>query len=140
VRGLQLHLSVLYVHSALSKLTTDWLAGAPLWHPRLLALGEVLPLDVLQSVPWFTSVVTYGLVLFELLYGILIWVPVLRYPLLILALLVHLSVGVVWGLVPFNLLMIVLNLAFVPPAHLDALVRFLRPLLVLPWVANDVRE
>ena len=140
VRMLQIHLSLLYLHSALAKLTTDWLAGTALWHPRLVALGALVPLETLQSTPWVTSVITYGLVLFELFYAVLIWVRPLRYPLLALALVVHLTVGIAWGLLPFNLLMLVLNLAFVPPAHLQSLVRFIRPLLVLPWVANDARD
>ena len=140
VRVLQLHLCLLYLHSALSRLTTDWLAGTALWHPRLVALGALVPLETLQGVPYLTSLVTYGLVLFELFYPVLIWVPPLRYPLLALALLVHLTVGIAWSLLPFNLLMIVLNLAFVPAAHLQVVVRFIRPLLVLPWVANEPRE
>jgi len=140
VRMLQLHLSILYLHSGLSKLTTDWLAGTALWHPRLVALGALVPLNTLQSVPYLTSLITYGLVLFELFYCVLVWVRPVRYPMLALAVVVHLSVGIAWGLLPFNLLMIVLNLAFVPPAHLESLVRFIRPLLVLPWVANDARD
>jgi hypothetical protein len=140
VRMLQIHLSALYVHSALAKLTTDWLAGTALWHPRVVALGALLPLQTLQAYPYLTSLVTFGLVLFELLYGVLIWVRPIRYGLLGLALLVHLAVGIAWGALPFNLLMIVLNLAFVPPAHLDAALRVIRPLLVLPWVASDTRD
>jgi hypothetical protein len=140
VRLLQLHLSVLYVHSALAKLTTDWLSGTPLWHPRLVALGPLASLETLHAAPYLTSLVTYGLVLFELLYGVLIWVPALRYPLLVLAVLVHGAVAAAWGSVPFNLLMLVLNLSFVPATHLEGFVRFIRPLLVLPWVANDGRE
>lgn len=140
VRVLQIHLCLLYIHSALSRLTTDWLAGTALWHPRLVALGALVPLETLQTVPYLTSLVTYGLLLFELFYPVLIWVAPLRYPLLVLALVVHLTVGFAWGLLPFNLLMIVLNLAFVPPTHLQVVVRFIRPLLVLPWVANEPRE
>ena len=140
VRVLQIHLSLIYLHSGLSQLTTDWLAGTPLWHPRLVALGVPFTLATLQSVPYLTSLFTFGLVLFELFYAVLIWVRPLRYPLLALALLVHLGVGLAWGLLPFNLLMIVLNLAFVPAEHLHAAVRFIRPLLVLPWVVTEPRE
>jgi hypothetical protein len=60
--------------------------------------------------------------------------------LLVLAVLVHGAVAAAWGSVPFNLLMLVLNLSFIPATHLEAFVRFIRPLLVLPWVANDARE
>lgn len=140
VRVLQIHLSLLYLHSGLAKLTTDWLTGPALWHPRLMALGTLVTPQMLQGMPSLTSLITFGLVLFELFYAVLIWVRPLRYPLLALALGVHLAVGITWGLLPFNLLMIVLNFAFVPAEHLESLVRFIRPLLVLPWVANDARE
>jgi hypothetical protein len=140
VRMLQLHLSAIYLHSALTKLSTDWLAGTALWHPRVLAVGALVPLETLHSATYLTTLITAGLLLFELYYAVLIWVRPLRYPLLAIAVLVHFSVGLVWGLLPFNLLMIVLNLAFVPPRHLEAAVRFVRPLLVLPWIANDSRD
>jgi hypothetical protein len=64
----------------------------------------------------------------------------LRYPLLALALAAHLTVGLAWGLLPFNLLMLALNLVFVPAAHLEALARVMRPLFVLPWMTNDGRD
>jgi hypothetical protein len=140
VRVLQLHLCVLYFQSGLGKLTTDWLSGTPLWHPRLTALGALYPLETLHAAPYLTSLITHGLLLFELFYPVLLWVRPLRYPLLALALGVHLTVGLVWGLLPFNLLMLALNLVFVPPAHLEALARFMRPLFVLPWMSNGGRD
>ena len=137
LRLLQLHLSLLYLHSALAKLTTDWVAGTALWHPRGLPGGALYGFETLHAAPYLAGTVATGLLLFELLYAVLIWVRPLRYPLLVLALGVHLGVGFTWNLVPFNLLLLVLNLVFVPVAHVEAMVRFIRPLLVLPWVVND---
>lgn len=137
LRLLQLHLCVLYVHSALGRLVGDWLAGTAFWHPRLVELGTPFSLETLLAVPWLTSVITFGLVLFELLYPVLVWLPRLRYPLLALAVVVHLTVGWAWGLMPFNLLMIVLNAAFIPRAHLSALLERLRPFLLPPWLAGE---
>jgi hypothetical protein len=136
LRVLQIHLCVLYFLSALGKLSTDWLAGLALWHPRLVELGTPYALSTLLAQPYLTSLVTYPLLLFELFYGVLIWIPALRYVMLALALAVHVGVGFAWGLMPFSLMMIVLNLAFVPPAHLESLLRVVRPLLVPPWLAN----
>jgi hypothetical protein len=140
LRVLQLHLCLLYFLSALGKLSTDWLAGIALWHPRLVELGAPYAVASLLAHPYLTSLVTYPLVLFELFYGVLIWIPSLRYVMLALALVVHLTVGFAWGLLPFNLMMIVLNLAFVPPSHLESLLRAVRPLLLPPWLATGRGE
>ena len=140
VRVMQIHVCLLYFQSALGKLSTDWLAGTALWHPRLVPLGVPYSLETLQAQPHITSLITYGLLLFELLYGVLIWIPALRYAVLCVAVLVHLAVGFAWGLLPFNLMMIVLNIAFVPARHLEELVRLARPLLTLPWVTTEGRQ
>ena len=121
MRVLQIHLCLIYFQSGLSKLTTDWLAGASLWHPRWAKLGTPFSLEVLQAEPHLTGLITYSLVLFELFYGVLIWVPMLRYPLIAAAVLVHLTVGIWWGLLPFNLMMLVLNIVFFKPRHMEAL-------------------
>jgi hypothetical protein len=137
VRVLQIHLCLLYFDSALGKLSGDWLTGVGLWHPRLIEQGATLSLPTLVAHPWLTTAVTVTLLLFELFYGALIWLPRLRYGVLAAALLVHLSVGWVWNLLPFNLLMVVLNLAFLPTGHVQALLDRIRPLLVLPWMTSE---
>ncbi len=137
VRLLQVHLCLIYLRSGLAKLGTDWLAGLAFWHPRLLQRGSPLGLEALLAEPWLTSVLTYGLVLFQVLYGVLIWLPRLRYAVLGAAVVAHLGVGLAWGLLPFNLLMLVLNLAFVPREHLEALVERVAPLLTLPWMTGE---
>ncbi|NIR98466.1 MAG: hypothetical protein GWO03_10610, partial [Gammaproteobacteria bacterium] len=56
------------------------------------------PLAQLQAEPYLTSIITYGLLLFELLYVVLIWIRPLRYPMLLVAVVVHLAVGATWSL------------------------------------------
>lgn len=131
LRTMQIHLCLIYFQSALSKLATDWLAGTALWHPRLVALGVPYPLEVLQAEPHLTALITYSLVLFELFYGVLIWIPALRYPVLIVAVAVHLTVGFAWGILPFNVMMVVLNVVFIRPRHLDLLLFSIRHLLFM---------
>lgn len=121
MRALQIHLCLIYFQSGLSKLSTDWLAGAALWHPRWAKLGAPFSLEALQAEPYLTGLITYSLVLFELFYGVLIWVPALRYGLIALAVLVHLSVGIWWGLLPFNLMMLVMNIVFLNTRHMEFL-------------------
>lgn len=129
LRVMQIHLCLLYFQSGLAKLSTDWLAGTALWHPRWSKLGVPYTLETLQAAPHLTGMITYSLVLFELFYGVLIWVPTLRYGVLALSVVVHLSVGIFWGMLPFNLMMLVMNLAFLNTRHMEALSFGLRGLL-----------
>lgn len=137
MRVLQIHLCLIYFQSGLSKLATDWLAGAALWHPRWAKLGAPFSLEALQAEPYLTGLITYSLVLFELFYGVLIWVPVLRYGLMAVAVLVHLSVGIWWGLLPFNLMMLVMNIVFLKPRHMEFLTSGFR---FLVWNLGQLRR
>ncbi len=140
IRVIQIHLCLIYFQSALARLSSDWLAGSALWHPRLVELGVPFSLEALQGAPYLTSIITYGLVLFELFFGVLIWIPALRYPVLATAVLIHITVGITWNALPFNFMILVLNLVFVPAQHLEALIRVLRPILAIPWSIIDLRE
>ena len=140
IRVIQIHLCLIYFQSALGRLSSDWLAGSALWHPRLVELGVPYTLETLQGAPYLTSIITYGILLFELFFGVLIWIPALRYPVLATAVLVHITVGITWNALPFNFMMLVLNLVFVPAHHLEGLIRMLRPILAIPWSIIDIRE
>ena len=119
MRAFQLHLCILYFQSGLARLNAAWLGGMALWHPRLVDKGAPFTPETLQDSPYLLSVIPTGIALFELFYGVLIWVPWLRYPVILVAVIVHLSVGIIWDKMTFNLLMIVFNIAFIPPAHLN---------------------
>ena len=129
IRLLQIHLSLLYFFSGLGKLSPDWLAGVVFWHPRVAETGLPLAYDFMQAHPQLTVFVIYGAVLFQLFFAVLIWLPRFRYWMLGAAVVLHLAVGILWGKLPFNLLILVLDFAFVPPAHVDALLEKLVPVL-----------
>jgi hypothetical protein len=120
IRVLQVHLCILYFLAGLAKLTPDWLAGTVFWHPRLVETGVPLAQETLRAHPQWSALVIYGVLLFLLFFPILVWMRRFRYPMLGLALGMHLGLGAVWGHLPVHLLMLVLLLAFVEPAHLDA--------------------
>ncbi len=127
LRVLQIHLCVLYFLSGLGRLTPDWLAGTMFWHPRMAEANLPLGFEFLQAHPQLSALVVYGGILFQLFFPVLIWMRRFRYLALGTALVVHLAVGVLWGQLAFNLLMLVLNLSFVNPLHVQALLSRLVP-------------
>lgn len=133
LRLLQIHLCVLYFQSGLGKLTADWLAGSALFHPRILQLGAPLDPQLLAAEPYLAPLIAYALALFELFYGVLIWLRPLRVVVLAVAVAVHLWVGVLWDMLAFNLTMVVLNLAFLPPRYAAAAVARAEQLWLALW-------
>ncbi|HUJ75196.1 MAG TPA: HTTM domain-containing protein, partial [bacterium] len=121
MRLLQVHLCLLYFSAGLAKLSPDWLAGVVFWHPRMAEAGLPLGLATLQATPQLSAFVIYGVILFQLFFPVFIWVPRFRYVTLGVALIMHLAVGLAWGSLPLNLLMLVLDLSFVRPQHVNGL-------------------
>ncbi|MCH7479363.1 MAG: HTTM domain-containing protein [SAR324 cluster bacterium] len=140
LRALQIHLCVLYFTSGLGRLNAAWLSGVVLWHPRLVEKGVPFAAETLQDHPFLLTLVADWLVLFELFYGVLIWLPRLRYPVMGVAAATHLAVGILWGKLPFNLLMLVMNLAFIRPGHLEFLAEQVGRLLNLSAGAAESRR
>lgn len=119
IRVLQLHLSILYFLAGLAKLTPDWLAGTAFWHPRLVETGLPTTQAWLRDHPQLSALAVYGVVVFLLLFPLFIWQRRFRYVALGAAIVVHLTLGSLWGHWPVHLLMLVLLLAFAEPRHLD---------------------
>lgn len=142
MRTFQLHICLMYFQSGLARLNSSWLGGMALWHPRLVEQGTPFSVDTLQESPYLLSLIPTGMALFELFYGVMIWIPWLRYPALTIAVAVHLSVGILWDKLPFNLLMIAFNIIFIRPAHLGFLVEQSSLLLRVGWesMIGDKRE
>ena len=114
LRLIQLHLVFIYAMAGLAKLQgPSWWNGMALW--GTLTAGEFVTRDftALAGWPLVLNVLTHASLAFELLYPILIWVPILR-PLMIAgAVVLHLGIAIVApGLTEFGLAMIAANLAF----------------------------
>ena len=114
IRLIQVHMCVVYLFAAIGKLQGEtWLSGEAIW--RALASREYQTIDMtwLADHMWLVALLTLIALAWELAYPALIW-PRLSRPLMImLAVLVHLGIGLCMGMLTFGLIMIVGNLAFV---------------------------
>ena len=118
LRLIQLHLVFIYAMAGLAKVRgPSWWNGTALW--GTMAAGEFVTWDFTSISGWplIVNLLTHASLGFELLYPILVWIPLLR-PLMIAgAVLLHLGIALVApGLLEFGLAMIAANLAFVSGA------------------------
>lgn len=125
LRLLQVHLAVVYAMMALGKLSGSspdvgsvWWTGEALWWLMAKPESRLLDLTWLSEHPYVINVWTHAVVWTELAFALLIFNRWARPLLLVLSTLVWLSLAVVTGFVPFCLLMIFANVAFVPPENL----------------------
>jgi hypothetical protein len=81
-RLLQVHLSMLYVAMALSKLAAEvWWNGEAVWWMIGQAETPLIDWTTLSGAGYLLNVWTHWIIVFELAMGILIWVPLWRGPL-----------------------------------------------------------
>lgn len=116
LRLIQLHLCLMYASAGLAKLQgTPWWDGSAL--AMLLGNSDFTPFDLgfLAEMPALLQFGTHVTIALELLYPILIWFRGWRPWLLVGAVGMHVGIALSMGLTEFSLVMIVGNLAFVPP-------------------------
>lgn len=121
-RLLQIHLSAIYVMMAFGKLVrlgvadgAVWWSGDAVWWLIAKPGGSLIDLTWLHSHPYMIDAWTQAIVFFELGFGIFVWKRWARPALLVLAVPMWLSLAVLTGLIPWCLMMLVANLAFVRP-------------------------
>lgn len=137
MRALQIHLCILYFQSGVHLLGEDWLSGTMLAAPRVLDLETMLAQGRTLVPPDWLHLLAYVVALFHLYFGVLIWLPPFRYLVLGLAVGLHVVLGLGWQLIPFNLLMIVLNLSFLHGVHADAIMQGIAELMGLRWLPPE---
>jgi hypothetical protein len=128
LRLLQVHLAVVYLMMALGKLMGGvWWTGQAVWWLAARPDSRLVDLTGLLAVEpyglYLVNVWTHVVVAVELTFSVLVWLPRTRMAVLAASTLVWISLALVTGLVPFCLLMMTANLAFVPA---DRLRRWLR--------------
>jgi hypothetical protein len=127
IRLLQVHLCIVYLSAGLSKLQgQSWWNGTAVW--GTIANFEFAPMQF----DWYNEVLGFiarhrllfeltmtaaGMftLVFEIGYAFLIWRPSTRWLMLGMAITLHGFIGVFMGLKTFSLMMLTMNLAFVPP-------------------------
>ena len=123
LRLIQLHLCLIYGMAALAKLRGDaWWNGLAIWGVVASAEFRRFDLTWMAAYPWLLNLLTHTGLFLELLYPVLIWVPVLR-PLMLAGMLgLHIGINLTLGLTEFGLAMLAGNLAFVSGPWLRSLV------------------
>jgi hypothetical protein len=127
IRLLQVHVCIIYLSAGLSKLQgQSWWTGTAVW--GTIANFEFAPMQF----DWYNEVLGfiarhrwlfeltmttagYFTLFFEIGYAFLIWRPSTRWLMLGMAITLHGFIGVFMGLKTFSLMMLTMNLAFVPP-------------------------
>jgi len=119
IRLIQVHGAALYAMFGLTKLFGEaWWGGEGVW--LLLAQTHSRPIDLswLRNYPRVLNAWSHGIVAYELLFPILIWNRLARPLMLAIGVFVWLSLGLITGLVPYALAMLVVNRAFIPASDL----------------------
>jgi len=131
IRLIQLHMCIIYLFAGMSKLTGEtWWNGTAMWLAMANLEYQSLDMTWLSRWPRLINFMTHLTVFWELYYCALIWPRRLRPIMLLLAVPLHLGIALCLGMVTFGLVMLIANLAFVPPWVVHA---------VLDWRAGQGR-
>ena len=117
LRLLQIHVAALYLLMATTQLaSTAWWQGDAVWWLSTYTESRLLDLTGMLHRPFVFSFFTHLVVGVEFAMAIVIWLRPVRPFLLLLSTFVWMLLGLLTGLAGFALLMVVVNLAFVPPS------------------------
>jgi hypothetical protein len=111
-RVLQLHLSLIYFFSGLTKcLGSGWWDGSNLWRSLIRPPFNILPPEILVRWKYIFPIAGIAICLIEIGYPFFMWHKTTRPVWLMLVLAMHAGIAVTMGMYLFALIMIVLNLA-----------------------------
>ena len=92
-----------------------WWAGEAVWWVMARTESRLVDLTGLSTSMYVINLWTHAIVLFELMFPLLVWNRLARPLLLTLAVLLWIPLALLTGAVSFCALMLVANLAFLPP-------------------------
>jgi hypothetical protein len=122
-RLIQVHLALLVAMMAFSQLAGEvWWSGTGMWWLITRSQSRLVDFTWLESSPKIVDFWSHALVLYELAFAVLVWVPLARPLLLGLGVLAWTSLALVTGDVTFALAMMIASTAFVSPSLVRALV------------------
>lgn len=126
-RLIQVHVAALYLMMGLTKLggSDVWWMGEAMWWLVAHTESRLVDLTFLHRHVYVINLWTHGVVVLELLFGLLVWQPLARPLLLVLTTLHWILIGLLTGLLSFAVVMLVANLCFVSPATMAEVIRFL---------------
>ena len=128
LRLIQLHMCLVYLFAGLGKLQgSTWWDGTAIWYSLSSYEYQTFDLTWLAEHLWFVNLVTLVAVAWEITYPFLIWNRLARPIYLLIAIAVHLGIGLAMGMLTFGFIMLAGNLAFLPNEWLKATRRRLLP-------------
>ncbi len=123
-RLIQIHLALLVAMMGLSKLLAEtWWSGGGVWWLIARPESRLIDLTALYATPKVIDLWTHVVVLFELIFPVLIWVPLARPLLLAIAVVVWTSLALITGDIIFALMLAIASMAFISPGALQACCR-----------------
>jgi hypothetical protein len=116
MRLMQIHLCVIYFFGGLGKLRGEmWWDGSALWFAAASYEYQSNDLTWIGRYPVLVALLTHVTLFWEVLYPAIVWPKWTRPAALLLAVFVHLGIALFMGMITFGFMMIIANLAFVPP-------------------------
>ena len=120
-RLIQIHLALIVAMMGFSQLGGDvWWNGGGMWFLITRQQSRFVDFTGLESLPLVVDFWTHLVTAFELLFPVLIWVPLARPLLLALGWAVWISLGLVTGDLTCYLMLMIASLAFVSPGVVEA--------------------
>ena len=117
VRLIQCHMCVVYLFAGLGKLLgPSWWAGTALWGAFANLEYQTLDMTWVAWHPLVVNLITQTILVWEITYIGLVWPRLTRPLVLAMSVPLHLGIAVCMGMITFGLIMIVANMAFIPPA------------------------
>lgn len=114
VRLIQIHLCLVYLFAGLGKCQGDyWWNGEAIWGAVASFEYQTIDMTWMAGHMWLINVITLLTLVFEVGYAALIWSKLTRPAVLLMAIPLHLGIGLCMGMLEFGLIMLVANLAFV---------------------------
>lgn len=111
-RLVQLHLCIIYLNTGIAKASGEqWWNGEAIWRAVMQPQFNVFDFSWLTAYPQIAAAIGWSVVLLELGYAALIWIPAARRPTLAAIVLMHVGIGVTLQLWLFSAVMIAFNLA-----------------------------
>ena len=130
IRLMQTHLCIVYLFAGLGKLQgASWWDGTAIWGAFASYEYQTIDMTFLVHLPWIVNLLTLVSVFWELSYPFLIWPSLTRPVWLLLAVAVHLGIGMCMGMMTFGLMMVIANGAFLPPEFVQGTLSRVRRLL-----------
>lgn len=120
-RLIQVHLALWIAMMGFSKLTGEaWWTGLAMWWLMARPESRLIDLTWLYASPKVIDLWTHAIVLFELSFPVLIWVPLARPLLLIAAVAIWSSLALVTGDITMAVMLCTASMAFISPSFVGA--------------------